>query len=123
MWKFQGLIKNEVKFPGMTKKKSCGISRGSWFLALEFQRDITQFCGISSGDGDLVVSGISRGNEKNNPGGGGASKKYVLNLPCLIFFWNSPIVDDCIAVFGWILPYNYIIMIMYLYTTSLLIDS
>ena len=85
MWKFQGLIKNEVKFPGMAKKKSCGISRGSWFLALEFQRDITQFCGISSGDGDWVVSGLSRGNEKHPRGGRGFKK--VCSQPSMFDFF------------------------------------
>ena len=31
MWNFQGLIKNEVEFPKVTKKKLCGISRGLCF--------------------------------------------------------------------------------------------
>ena len=31
MWKFQGSIKKEVKFPGVIKKKSCGISIGLGF--------------------------------------------------------------------------------------------
>ena len=41
MWNFQGLIKNEVEFPRVTKKNKCGISRvqRSSFLALEFPRD------------------------------------------------------------------------------------
>ena len=31
MWNFQGLIKNEVEFPKVTKKKSSEISRGLGF--------------------------------------------------------------------------------------------
>ena len=54
MWNFQGFLKNDVEFWRSTKKKCCGISRGlsfqgSFFLALEFARDLTQFCGISRG--------------------------------------------------------------------------
>ena len=30
-WNFQGLIKKEVEFPRVTKKKECGISRGLCF--------------------------------------------------------------------------------------------
>ena len=39
------------------------------------------------------MSGISRGKVKNIniPGGRGCSKKYVLNPPGLVFFWNNPI--------------------------------
>ena len=31
-------VKNEVEFPGVTKEKSCGISRGLVFWAWNFQR-------------------------------------------------------------------------------------
>ena len=45
MWKFQGLIKKELKFQGEIKKKLWNF-QGSCFLAFEFQ-GVTQFCGIS----------------------------------------------------------------------------
>ena len=35
MWNVK--IKNEVEFPDLTKKKSCGISRGLGFRAWNFQ--------------------------------------------------------------------------------------
>ena len=41
---------NNVEYPGVIKKKSCGIFRESWFLALKILRGITQFCGVSRGE-------------------------------------------------------------------------
>ena len=41
---------NNVEFPVVIKKKSCGIFKESWFLALKFMRGITQFYGVSSGE-------------------------------------------------------------------------
>ena len=43
IWKFQGSIKikKEVKFPEVIKKKSCGISMGLGFLAMELPRGVT----------------------------------------------------------------------------------
>ena len=41
----------DMEFPGVSEI-ACGISRGelktkgSWFLALEFPKDLTEFCGI-----------------------------------------------------------------------------
>ena len=37
MWNFQGLIKNEVEFRWVTKKKWCGLSRSLWFWPWKFQ--------------------------------------------------------------------------------------
>ena len=65
MWNFKALIKSKVL--------------GFLFLALEFPRDLTQFCGISRGKVLLK--------KKKNPGKE-VSKKYVLNS-CLYFFWNE----------------------------------
>ena len=64
----------------------------SWYLSLEFQRDVTQFCGISMGGTwfCLEFSGV-KGKIKNSTGGGGGgggghSEKYVLNTPYLALF-------------------------------------
>ena len=58
IWNFQGYQRNSMwNFQGL---KQSGISKGvqekimknfqwSWFLALGFPRDVTQFCGISKG--------------------------------------------------------------------------
>ena len=50
MRNFEGLIKNEVEFPkGDPEKIMLNFQgQGSLFLGLEFPRDLTQFCGISS---------------------------------------------------------------------------
>ena len=37
MWNFLGLIKNEVEFTGVTKKKLCRISKGLGFWTWNFQ--------------------------------------------------------------------------------------
>ena len=51
---FPGVLKKgrkkEVEFPGVFKKKSCEIFRGSWFLTLKFPRGVIQFCRISSSE-------------------------------------------------------------------------
>ena len=51
IWDFQGLIKNEVKFFEVIKKKSDGISRGFGFLPQNFSRSVAtgviQFCEFS----------------------------------------------------------------------------
>ena len=63
----------------------------SWYLSLEFQRDVTQFCGISMGGPwfCLEFPGV-KGKIKNSTGGGGGrgghSEKYVLNTPYLALF-------------------------------------
>ena len=69
IWNFQGYQRNSMwNFQGL---KQSGISKGvqekimknfqwSWFLALEFPRDVTQFCGISIGGAlfSLKVPGV-----------------------------------------------------------------
>ena len=71
-WNFQGWPKEKiVEFPG------------SWFLALEFQRDITQFCRISRGG--ALLSGISRDKVKKWKIPVGFSKKHALNPPVCFF--------------------------------------
>ena len=40
MWNFQGLIKKEVEFPRVTKKKMWDFQGSSLILALEFPRDL-----------------------------------------------------------------------------------
>ena len=56
------LKKKQVEFPGVFKKKSCGISMG-FGCYLEFLRGagVTQFCRISEGEINLVFTGISKG--------------------------------------------------------------
>ena len=47
MQNFQELNKIKVEFPGVITKTSSETSRGSYFLAVLFPRDVTQFYGIS----------------------------------------------------------------------------
>ena len=51
IWNFQGLIKNDVEFPRATKEKFVEFPGVlvSWFLTLEFPRDVRKICGISRG--------------------------------------------------------------------------
>ena len=53
MWMFQRLIKNKVPTRGISRgddqEKIMWNFQGSWFLALQFLRDVTQFCRISRG--------------------------------------------------------------------------
>ena len=64
----------------------------SWYFSLEFQRDVTQFCGISMGGTwfCLEFPGV-KGKIKNCMQGcvgrgGGNLEKYVLNTPYLALF-------------------------------------
>ena len=62
----------------------------SWYLSLEFLRDVTQFCEISMGGTwfCLEFPGV-KGKIKNSMGGGGGgghSEKYSLNTPYLALF-------------------------------------
>ena len=63
--------------------------QGPLFLALEFPRDLTQFCGISRVELCFVRNfKRSRQKKKNSRG---FSKRHVINPPSLFgFFWNSP---------------------------------
>ena len=49
MSSFQGLTKNELEYPRVTKEKIMWNFQVSLFLVLEFPRDLTQFCGIAKG--------------------------------------------------------------------------
>ena len=45
-----------MEFPGMIKKKSCGISRGLGFRSyLKFLRVLTQLGGVASGEALLCL--------------------------------------------------------------------
>ena len=77
MQNFQRLIKHETEFPGVTKKKSYGISRGLGFWVC--QGMYLQFCGIS-GVGVLVCLKFLGVNLKIK-NSRGFSKKYILNPP------------------------------------------
>ena len=66
----------------------------SWYLSLEFQRDVTQFCGISMGGTwfCLEFPGV-KGKIKSSMGGGGGTFRKVCPQDPLFssFFWNSPL--------------------------------
>ena len=64
MWKFQGSIKKEVKFPGVFKKNSCGIFLGPGFWNWNFQvvsRNFAEYPWVKA----CFLSGISRGQVTN----------------------------------------------------------
>lgn len=49
MWKLKGLIKKEVKFPGVIKKKSCRISMSFGIWSSNFQgmkHNFAKFLGV-----------------------------------------------------------------------------
>ena len=77
MWNFQGLIKKEVDFPRVFVF-GLGIFKGSNTVLWNMQ------------ELNFVLSRISRSSVKKIKIQGKFSKKYILNLPCLDFFWNSP---------------------------------
>ena len=60
----------------------------SWYLSLEFQRDVTQFCGISMGGTwfCLEFPGVKGKIKSSMGGGGGHSEKYFINTPYLDLF-------------------------------------
>ena len=86
MWDFQGLIKNEVEFLGVTKKKSWNF-QGSSILGLKFPRGVTQLCRISRSGAlfCLEFPGVKQKNEKFQ----GVFQKSMSSTPpspCLVFF-------------------------------------
>ena len=87
MCNFRELTKNKVEFLRVIKKIWNFL--GSLFLALEFPRDLIQFCGISRGWVlfCLEFPGVSKRLKKSR----GFSKKHILSQPRLDFFWNSTI--------------------------------
>ena len=90
-WKFWGLIKKEVKFPGVIKKKLCEVFRSLGSLPQNLLEGVThvEFSVVKV---VLSCSGISKGKVTNLEIPAGVfSKKYVLNHLCLNFFWNNSI--------------------------------
>ena len=90
--------KQHVEFLGINQKRS-GISKGdqekimwnfhgSLFLALEFLRDLTQFCGISQGL-SFVLSGICRDKVKKKKNSRAVFTKVY---PQSLFFLEQPIL-------------------------------
>ena len=90
---FQGLFKNEVEFPGDQEEIMWNF-QGSLFLALEFPRNLTQFCGICIGWLSVFCLEFSGGVKQKMKNPREDSKTYILNplRPRLDFFWNSPIL-------------------------------
>ena len=85
MWNFMRLVKNEMEFPRMTKKKQCGTSRVFVFGL-----------GISKGSNTVlwniqrlsfVLSGISRGKVKKMKNSGGGLKKVGISPSPLFGFF------------------------------------
>ena len=72
------LKKTHVEFPRFSVVDT-GISKGCHTMLQNSQEQ------------KLAFSGVSQGKLKNKKIPGGASEKYILNTPCLDFFWNSPI--------------------------------
>ena len=64
--------------------------QGSLLLVLEFPRYLSNTILWNTEGLSFVLSGVSRGKVKKWKIPGGVSKKYILNPPCLNFFWNSP---------------------------------
>ena len=91
----QGLIKNEVEFPRVTKKNNVEFP-GVFVFGLEISKGSNTIL-LSIQGLRIVLSGICRGKVKNENfhGGWGLSKKYILNPPlpplCLDFLWNGPV--------------------------------
>ena len=77
MQNFQGLIKHETEFPGVTKKNSYGIFRGLGFWVCKGM--YLQFCGIS---GVRVLACLKfLGVNLKMKNFRGFSKKYIVNPP------------------------------------------
>ena len=82
MWKFQeltGVSKGD-------KEKIVWKFQGTWFLTLEFSRDLTQLCKISR-SGALFYLEFPGVKKWNIPQG---IFQKVCPQPPLFFFWNSP---------------------------------
>ena len=64
-------------------------------MALEFPRDLKQFCGISKGGAFCLEFPVVKLKKTKTPGGG--SKKYVLSTPYLVFFWKilTQLLQNC----------------------------
>ena len=77
MWKFQGLVKIEMKFQSVFTKNLWNF-HGSWFLTLEFPRGVTQFCRISRDSDKCKNSRVL------------LFRKVYPHPLLLYFFWNRP---------------------------------
>ena len=96
---FQGLFKNEVEFPGDQEKIMWNF-QGSLFLALEFPRNLTQFCGICIAWLSFFCLEFLGGVKQKIKIQGGIQKPISSNPhtpppplpPRLDFFWNSSIL-------------------------------
>ena len=98
-----GLKKQNLETPGVNKKRS-GISRHDQEKnSVEFPWVLVFDLGRSNGCDTIwwnfqgwsfILSGISKGKVTNlQIPGVFFKKKYVLNTPCLDFFWYSPIQE------------------------------
>ena len=99
---FPGLLKKEnVEIPGVNWKR-CRISRGGqvkthvefpWVLV--FDLGISKWCHtilLNFQEWKLVFSGISKcRSQKSKISRAGFQKIISSTLPCLVFFWNSPL--------------------------------
>ena len=63
-------------------------------MALEFPRDLKQFCGISKGGDFCLEFPVVKWKKQKLQGG---SKKYVLSTPYLVFFWKilTQLLQNC----------------------------
>ena len=90
---FQRLVENNVEFSGVIKKKHVEFP-GALVSSIKIsKRCITilqSFQGWS-----FVLSEISSSKVRNLNIPGVFSKKYILNSPCLFFFWNNPFRKRC----------------------------
>ena len=105
---FLGLIQNKAEFPSATKKSNAEFQR-SWFLALEFLRDLTEFCENSRG-GALLFLDFSGSKVKKikNFRRGGVKKVCPRNLsppPIIFFFWNRVGSPSTIVAYRPLLKY------------------
>ena len=92
---FQGLFKNEVEFPGDQEKIMWNF-QGSLFLALEFPRNLTQFCGICIGWLSVFCLEFSGGVKQKMKNPREDSKTYILT-PCALVWIFSGIAQYCVT--------------------------
>ena len=88
---FWGQLKKKLKFQGCSRKTN---AKFPWVLVFDF--GISRGChtNLQNFQGQkLFFSGISWSKVTNLKFPGGFSEKYILNPPCLGFFWNSPMLE------------------------------
>ena len=91
MSSFQGLTKNELEYPRVTKEKIMWNFQVSLFLVLEFPRDLTQFCGIAKGGALLClelpgVTAVMAGNDTFQQKKHHTIQKNILTQPKHLWF-------------------------------------